>query len=522
MLVYLGINTYFCYPIITAWFGLIDDHEIIKLLKPDNRLRIWNVLSRVLSETEIGNFGNSKRYRPFSIPFKYLLISIIGDFPSGYYLLRIFLQSFCAYLVFKLCFNLKRSDNWMTITINGCLSFLIGICILSLSSWTDITLRLGPSEIELAFGICLTVYSAFSLISFESLNSKWTRNNLFLILCLGTFIASGSKENGIISYVLFIFIIYRERHWVLKSKFHIVAIFVTTSVVLAVALNNLLVLTSGIGFYSEQRSKSLIFEAIYYRIMDSSFAILIISTSILYLLYRSSSSQKLFGHFVLAIFFDLVYISEGVFYFKSGGPIRYELLTQICLVLVPSLTWINLVAYFLRQQHRARIGPAIASLIFACGIVNYYSPVVNFFSMRKAAESQSEDTQRWKSEIDSVTNQISTNKDIQIVFQEFNAGSDYERIAATIRFIRQRGITNPVYLLANEVTYEDPLKNLLLQNLRSISKEGNKAWDVEPLEKLNAEIDTFCIVFGIDPSDQNLFLFDYPQRKCTIYTSLKS
>ena len=522
MFLYLGINTYFCYPIVTAWFGIIDDHELISGLKPGNRLQIWNIPSRLLSETEIGQFGSSARFRPFYFLLRYLLISIIGGFPGGYYLFRIFLQSFCAYLVFKLCFNLEKSDNWMTTTINACLSFLTGICILSLSSWTDITLRLGPSEIELVCGICLTAYSAFNLIGFEHLGSKRTRNNLFLILCLGTFIASGSKENGIISFVLFIFIIYRERHWIFKFKFNIFAIFITSAEILAVTLSNLLVLIRGTGFYAEQRSIPLIFEAIYLRAMDSNFAILIISTSILYLLYCSSSSQRVFGHLVLAIFFDLLYITEGVFYFEAGSATRYNVLTQISLVLVPSLTWINLVAHFLRQQHKARMGSAVASLIFACGVVNYYSPVVNFFSIREVAESEKEVTQNWKSELNSLTNKISIVSGTQIVFQEFDAGSDFERIYATIQFLRLRGITNPVFLIVKESVSEDPLGQQLLQSLNSISEDGNKKWDIEPLDKLDAEIATFCIVFGIDLSDQNLFLLDFPQSKCTFYSSLKS
>ena len=522
MFLYLVINTYFCYPIMTAWFEIINDHEFISELKPGNRLQIWNIPSRLFSETEIGQFGSSERFRPFYYFLKFFLISIIGEFPSGYYLFRIFIHSFCAYLVFKLCFNLEKSDNWLTTTINACLSFLTGICVLSLSSWTEITLRFGPSEIELVFGICLTAYSAFNLIGFERLGSKRTRNNLFLILCLGTFIASGSKENGIISFILFIFIIYRERHWIFKSKFNIFAIFITSAEILAVTLSNLLVLIRGTGFYAEQRSIPLIFEAIYLRAMDSNFAILIISTSILFLLYRNSSSQRIFGHFVLAIFFDLIYISEGVFYSGVGWAVRYNILTQISMVLVPSLTWINLIAHFLRQQHRARMGSAIASLIFACGVVNYYSPVVNFFSMRKAAESRKEVTQSWKSELNLLTNKISIISGTQIVIQEFNYGSDFERIYSTIQFLRQRGITNPVYLLVKESASEDPLGQQLLQALNSMSIDGNKKWDIEPLIKLNADIPTFCIVFGIDLSDQNLFLLDFPQSKCTLYSSLKS
>ena len=172
------------FPMFKSWFSIIDDHMVIEQLRPLDHISLFNLAHKLISDTEIGDFGSYPRYRPFYYLLKFILISVLGDWAGGYYIFRTFVQAFCCFLLFRIFAPVSSNhatSKWSQLPI-VCTGLLISVVLLSLSSWTDISLRLGPSELELTFGVLLTCYALFHLLRLNTTGQFTLGNRHYFLL----------------------------------------------------------------------------------------------------------------------------------------------------------------------------------------------------------------------------------------------------------------------------------------------------------------------------------------------------
>lgn len=187
----------FYYPLTSAGFMDIDDHEIIKFNNTFKELTsegksFLSAYFSILEQTEIGNFGNFGRFRPLYYALR-VLESVITENPFIWF----FLQSILFFLAIYL-FSLALSKFFSIAYI-----FPIIAVTAFLPYSKDMWGRLGPSEIGcyLYFMIIL-----FSLTKIDSKKWAWP------LICISSAICMMYKENMILLWIplFFIYVYYRN------------------------------------------------------------------------------------------------------------------------------------------------------------------------------------------------------------------------------------------------------------------------------------------------------------------------
>lgn len=491
------------FPMFGSWFGIIDDHIIVEQLRPNNPITIFNLPQRLLSDTEIGNFGNFPRFRPFYYLLKFLLISTFGDWTAGYYLFRTFLHTLCAILVFRIIFPSSQTDtekSFLHQTFLASLAFLISASSLLVISWTDITLRLGPSEIELTFGVLLTAFACLQLMKISNVQVK-SNKRYFLLLCLGVIFAVGAKENGLITLLPFTYLATTKfRTLIPKSKAISFVFGLALFQSVLVLINSFLVIVRGKDVYDNPRTIETIFDALIERITNSEFSILLISTGLLLSLLYQNQNKK-FHILFLVVFFDLIYLSEGVFYAGSPPALRYLILSQICVLVVPFIT----ITEYLRNLPSAltitrfKFFPIYLSIFL--GMYFFLQPIKQYEIYRDSARANLDYTEIWRNELDKIKSSLGQYPDASVAIGITNSGYDYERTFSLIQFIRYQGFENPIFLRI--LFTETPVEDRLAEELKFLSDNGSTDWELTPINELNAEGDLFCFFFGIDINNIN-------------------
>ena len=508
------------FPMFKSWFGIIDDHMVIEQLRPLDHISLFNLAHKLISDTEIGDFGSYPRYRPFYYLLKFVLISVLGDWAGGYYIFRAFVQAFCCFLLFRILSPVSSNhatSKWSQLP-TVCAGLLISIGLLSLSSWTDITLRLGPSELELTFGVLLTCYALFHLLRLNTTGQFTLGNRNYLLLCLGVFIAVGAKENGLVTVVpLIIVTVFHYKSCVRGSIVNITALIFVAFQTLLVLSNTVIVIARGSDIYGTPRSLQTIFESLRTIATDTNFAVLIIATGLLILLCRLSSNLS-YGRLSLALFLDFLFLSEGIFYAGSPNALRYQVLTQVCLLLVPSLTLFGLVEHFADRSKILLSRMLFAYVLICIGIASYLSPIKSLKFANQVASSNLQITSIWRSEIDELVTKLHDSNASNIVIHVFSPESEYERIYSTVQFVRQTGFDSSFYLKI----WSDGTDNNLLRALRSYSEEGSAKWEIQPLSSLPIEKTSYCITFVVKTEDFDEITKNYSDQHCLESFSINS
>jgi hypothetical protein len=225
-----------------------------------------------------------------------------------------------------------------------------------------------------------------------------------------------------------------------------------------------------------------------------------------------------FARLSLALFLDVLFLSEGVFYAGSPNALRYQILTQVCLLVVPSLALFGLMEYF---ADRSRI--SLSKMLFAyafiyIGIFSYFSPIESLKFANQVAKSNFQLTSIWRSEIKELVIKLQDSNASNVMIHVFNPESDYERIYSTVQFVRQTGFDSSFYLKI----WSDGTDNNLLRDLRSFSEEGFAKWEILPLSSLPFEKTSFCIMFIIKTDDFDEITRNYSDQHCLDSFSINS
>ena len=512
-------------PMYGAWFGIIDDHFYISQLVPGNELKLWQI-PRELLETELGSFGNTTRYRPTYWILQFTQTYIFGDSAGARYLLRSLSQAMSSFLIYKIC--LLRFSNAIVVGYfanfeRQLIALTVAFSSMGLLSWGDITLRLGPSEADLVLGICISTYAAF-LIIYEGEVGANNQSKKFSLLCIGVLIASGSKENGILAYLLLLYItIFYTRRQLAHSITNTILFAITSFQVLGVTINSLLVFGSGADVYLNERSPSLMVSTLLDHIRSENFILLALTTCLMFFIFKIAPSAHTKAHCVIVLFFFFINISENIFYRGNLQPLRYAILTQISYLVSFGILVINILKIVYEKYNKNKINFHLLTAVCTIIIAFVWSPEKNLQTLRETALENSEMTLIWRNELDELAANISENPSYQVVFYQFNAMNDYERIFSTIKFLRYHKVENPIFLKINSASYEDKtLDKALLETLKSISKSGSSGWEIDPISNLKVNANIYCISFGVDLEDSQLYDHAEIARSCRGIKSITS
>jgi len=193
MVASLGYTFYLLSGNFRATFGPIDDHEPLSWLDGANRLPLAKFAHVFLDRTEIGDFGDTPRFRPAYYFVRVGQATLFGDNSTLWYAFSFFIFTATVALLGVLAWV------WISLGIGRTRQSLerfisvvvpvVGVIIFgSLRAWTGIVARLGPSELLAMLGVAMIlVASTFLVVR----SSPWW----WLPVLLGTFLAVGSKEN---------------------------------------------------------------------------------------------------------------------------------------------------------------------------------------------------------------------------------------------------------------------------------------------------------------------------------------
>ncbi len=489
----------------------------ISQLMPGNELKLWQI-PRELLDTELGSFGNTPRYRPTYWISQLIQTYFFGDSAGARYFLRSLSQAISSFLIYKICLLRLKNAIAVGYFVNferQLIALTIAISSIGLLSWGDITLRLGPGEADLVLGICISTYAAF-LIIYESEVGTNNQTKKFSLLCIGVLIASGSKENGIFAYLILLYVtVFYTRRQLAHSIINTILFGITSLQVLGVTINSLLVVGSGADVYLQEVSPSLMVSTLLDHIRSKNFILLALTTGLMFFFFKIVPSEIIKAHFVIVLFFFLMNIGESVFYRGNLQPLRYAILTQISYLVSFGILIINMLKLVYEKYNKNKINFHLLTAVCTIIIAFVWSPEKNLQTLRENAKKNSEVTLIWRNELDELASEISEDPSYQVVFYQFKAMNDYERIFSTIKFLRYRRVENPIFLKISSASYEEEtLDKALLESLKSSSKSGDSDWEIDPISNLKVNANIYCISFGIDLKDSQLYDHAEITRSC--------
>ena len=482
-------------PSFTAWYGPIDDHDFIQISNPSGLISIGQNIQQYFLETgDLGDLGHNPRYLPVYYFLRFIIISISGGHPGFLYFFRACSQAICAFLVYLICKNSSQGSNFQKYLVEF-VAIITSILALSAPSWIDISTRLGPAEMELSIGICLTIIGLFNLANTHA-NENRNYDFYFLVLLIGVGMASGSKENGLVSVVALGYILITKKNWIKRKTRRIMFAAMSTIIPSAVAYNVITVIASGSDVYGNQRNSGTIVSAIIERAQNQNFYIILGSTTIVVLNYLRAKGSSGRGSTVVVIFLAALYLSEGIFYSNNFVPLRYGLLSDLAVLLCIGITLADLIGSKFPSIKAPKLWIALAVVSALSLELRIFTPYANLESQFSQSENNSDYTNNWKSEILRVGEASILQPTASIVLYEQSSEGDYERIASIVKYMRFIGANNLVYLIVLE---PEDKTNALLSSLWSTSLSGDKDWGIHPLNQLNKSENAICISFFNDP-----------------------
>jgi hypothetical protein len=181
-------------PMTSAKFGVIDDHQILSYFGTNKSVSIFDLPRILVTQTEVGSWGHTKRFRPVYFIFRILETAWHGLSPAAWYLTRIVILGAVAaglgFAAFRAA-NAGSESRARQLCSLG-VAALTGILVITLPASSDIVMRLGPSEIYVALGLmmlCVGIGQAWLVRS---------RSWAWVLTAIGAIIAIGSKEDGLI------------------------------------------------------------------------------------------------------------------------------------------------------------------------------------------------------------------------------------------------------------------------------------------------------------------------------------
>ncbi len=244
---------------LAAPLGMIDDHEIVGFLGPDQQLSLGEIPQLLWEKTEVGQWGTALRYRPLYYLLRFGEIALWGANSVGWYLGRLLLAGYFFWQLFLLL-------RWVLASrplagLENRLALLMLLMVMYQPFWRDIFCRLGPSEIYAMAGLALMGMAGRNLWGHAG-DVRW---GPWAIFTIGGLLMIGAKENMLILFFYLLLAIWWAPAWkkklILATSFLVQLLF---GIWIVLGLFWALRYNGGRDIYGEQRAVSTLISKIGY------------------------------------------------------------------------------------------------------------------------------------------------------------------------------------------------------------------------------------------------------------------
>ena len=475
--------------------GPIDDHEIVRFLGSDKQLWIWQIPSVLLTQTEVGQYAESTRFRPTYYVLRLLETSAFGIDSTSWYFSRIIMVALtCLFLTLGLLILLSIRNVFVDLFFGAWFT----LTILGLSAWQGIIARLGPSEIYLVLGISIFFYSATLLMKNPSSTKLW------VLCCLSVLIAAGSKENGALFIAPFMLLGGYVSYSSAKKRTVLWLYFSTLTLALIIATGWILgVRQAGANVYGDTITKQFLLDQLSQHLRNTSssgifmFSLLVVLIHIyVNILTKNELSRSFYFVFFSHIIISLVLLGELIFYPRGFTELRYAVVSQM-------LTQVSLglsVVLIINTLRILRISEKILGLLsisaFALIIVNSTYP--NFLIAKAGFEAVSKSARgdgEWQEQLKLIRQDL-LSKPYDAVVIQLNESLHGEFAYAMSHYLEFYESRYPRYLNIA------PIENIsvsAMNALMDISIKGSSNWMIEPISLLDSDARVYCVtLFGAE------------------------
>ena len=485
---------YFTVSMVAAWFtwfkvfrgefSLIDDHALLPFIG-NNHIPLSEFFTLLIGSTEIGQWGESVRYRPVSILLQFVQIILFNDTAALYYSVRVVILVAASSIFLK---TISMIFFGITRTIKFGVLLAVSLTFSILPAWGDILNRLGPTEIYQVLILVVLLNYGFNIV----LNPKNFGNYVPFLVTATIFY--GTKEDALIAmpFSMLVGFIGYKYFPAERVKLSIVTFtnlgfgfFISTGVIIALTKNN------GSDIYGNSRGITNLFDFVFGAITSLSSVITLTMWILVGVLLNTAavnSKDQTLGLRKLSIFTVsvlTVWIWEHIFYANNfGGSFnRYSIVSQVLFlfIILIYLSEFCRVIGILKPIKNATTGLLVGLTI---PIITYFviAPIHN--QLRAINDLRINETINFEQNLSRIEVLSRTVNQIRLVS---NQPGDFERIYSINRYLTSKKIFLPVYLEYNSEVRNtsNTLNSSLDSQLRFISKNGNSDWGIKP--KLDAK-----------------------------------
>ena len=519
LIVILAAATAYLYgPLVSAKFGLIDDHEILSYFGTKKTVSILDLPRILATQTEVGAWGHTERFRPVYYVFRILETVWHGLSPAAWYLTRMVIVALVTaglgFAAFRALNSGPASRARQVCSL--IIAVVIGLLTLTVPAWSDIVMRLGPSEIYVALGVM------FFCVGLGEVWSHRERHFGWIIAVVGTVIIVGSKEDGLIVLPI-LAVVYVLRFPSARAKVTAITVGAIGLVFsMYVALGFLpAVLKSRSDVYGNGHSVGRFVREFW----GNDFLVVVVVALVIAFLGDIAFSVKpgrtdrsagtrllaflsrkpraiicaLCLYVVLAeLFFYQSYFNDNSFAFG-----RYGLLTELATALAFATAAATAVEFLLRRRMSAIALVSIIGTVVLVGLpptIEQVTASVGTFRSLSASTAAQLDQQA--AQIDRGISDVRRHPSTQIVIL-VQSPSDYEPIVGLTSFLRLDDHITSIFLRPTLPKSPPPSEVELVKQLNDFAAHGGwsqNGWRVLPKSDYVPSKRTTCFYFGSRPA----------------------
>lgn len=356
-------------PLLTAKLGLIDDHEYYLFLGKDKALSFVEIPGLLLSETEVGAWGQYGHFRPLYYLLRTLETSLFGlDAGIRYFFGIVSVVIFVAvvsslfWVVVCLLFSRTKHRLWGIVLVT-----LFAQVLILAPAWADIVMRLGTSEMYFVPWLAIWFFSTVNL--WLKPQTTW----LWVLLLLSSLAMAGFKENMIIFFVpsWILFAIYTP---LVKHKLLLFWGFLSASVLaLAIFLGPVVdLLTRKSDMYGQGRS----IEGFFAHLAGTPYVLFLAACVIVSLFFKNKTKSTSVRQWLSShpLFFltasSLMVVMWEAFVYQGTTAARYAFISQTLCLIVVAAVLLALNNLFI-NDYQYRTFPWVINILSTLGFLAY-------------------------------------------------------------------------------------------------------------------------------------------------------
>lgn len=456
-----------------AKLGMIDDHEIALFLGSDGKINLSEIPHILKTQTEIGTYGASPRYRPIYYTLRIIESMVWRTNSTLWYVSRYILFVFSLYGLWRM----------LTLYFPTSISYLFIGYSLTIPFWGDLMSRIGPSEIYAVGFLALFSWGIIKITTYPK--PKWMDYSYLIVGYIGSV---GSKENFV--FLILPLVLAVGYRW-LKYGFSKIELLVVTLLTLYTGWIGVEILlatnATGVDFYGTSISYPA---RIKYFVMQSPKMIVSrhILPSVLIAVYASVQLWKSkwknrtdSTYLLVMITFGFAIFTQYIFY--------NSLLPQNSRYDFPALLIFPLINLISVKYIAGKVWPYKMYYVFFAVYLMYFIFGRGYQYTRVLASQNVERTNRYSEYLTTLSTKLKESPETPLIFVS-NHYLNFEPISSTTRYLSAMGVSNPIMLAYDNdaAADENELARMLSPRLLAVVAKGGESEELfarfSPLKQL--------------------------------------